>query len=178
MSIHNGTTQFVCGTPVSFTANGEVKESQIVILQQHCMDHCGESLKIRQMVMRMFMEFREKRAGDISGEEVKALDAEQHEENTDELAEMLESLIFMSDAVDAADFLETFRRMVCKKASKAIALIDGEVPVTDAIWNRLNPDDALRMAIRWTAFFGMPSIGDQKTSSSKQSSYPGQPKAV
>lgn len=180
MGIHNGTTEFVCTTPVSYTASGVPKESTLIVLQEPCMDHCKYSLKIKQMIMRVLMEVGQKRGEqtDISGDEVKGIDAEEHEQGTEELAGMLESVMLISETVDVSDFFEAFRAMVCMKSRRPIAMVDGEVGITDAIWQNLNPDDAYRMAIRWVAFFGMPSGDDQKTSSNSRSISQGQPKAV
>lgn len=179
MSIHNGTTDFTTKSPISYTDKGEVKEAYSVVLQEPCMDHCKHSLKIKQMVMRVFMEVGKNRkdAEDASGEEVKPLD-EGHDESSEELASVLETLMLTSETVDVSDFFESFRAMVCMKARRPIMMINGEQAMTDAIWQNVNPDDAYRMAIRWTAFFGMPSGGGQKTTSNKPSSSSGQPMAV
>lgn len=179
MGIHNGTTDLTTKSPISYTDKGEVKETYSVVLQEPCMDHCKHSLKIKQMVMRVFMEVgrNRKEQDDVSGEEVKQLD-EGHEDSAEELASVLETLMLTSETVDVSDFFEAFRAMVCMKARRPIIMLDGVQAMTDAIWQNVNPDDAYRMAIRWTAFFGMPSGDGQKTTSNKPSSSSGQPMAV
>ena len=178
--IHDGTTEFFADHPVQYSRKGEVIQTNAFTLGEPCMDHYKHYTRIRQMLMRVFQEMGDKRkdmAQDISGEEVKAIE-EGHEQATEELAAALEVLLLTSERVDVAEFMETFRVMACMNSRKPIVTLDDEQRLTDAIWSNMHPDDGYKMAIRWAAFFAMPSDADQKTSSSKQSQSASQPRVV
>lgn len=178
--IHNGTIEFFSDHEVSYSCKGVQKETNAFVLREPGMDHCDHYMRIKQMFMQVFIEVGEKhKAGqeDISGEEVKAIE-EDHEQNSEEFAETLQMLLLTSNKVKVSDFLNTFRAMACMRASKPIVMLDGEQSMTDAIWSSMHPDDGYKMAIRWAAFFAMPSAGGQKTLSSKPSASLGQAKVV
>lgn len=181
--IYDGTTEFFSDRPVSYTAKGVVKETNAFTLCEPGMDHYKYYTRIKQMFMRVFKEMHEKRTGgeifgeDISGEELKGLD-ENHEQNSAEEAAALEMLLLVSEKVDVAEFIDAFRAMACMNSRKAIVRLDGEQAMTDAIWSNMHPDDGYKMAVRWAAFFAMPSADGQKTMSNKPSASSGQPKAV
>lgn len=179
--IHEGTTEFSSQHEVSYSCKGVAKETTEFVLREPGMDHYKHYMRIKQMFMQVFQEIGDKRkdkdAPDISGEEVKAIE-EDHEQNSSEFADMLEMLLLTSDKVEASDFLDTFRSMACMRASKPIVMLDGEQSMTDAIWSSMHPDDGYKMAIRWAAFFAMPSVDGLKTSSSKPSTSSGQVKVV
>ena len=178
--IHDGTTEFFSEHEVSYSCKGAAKETTAFVLREPGMDHYKHYMRIKQMFMQMFMEAGEKhknKSADISGEEVKAIE-EDHEQNSEEFAETLEMLLLTSEKIDASDFLDTFRSMACMKAGKPIVMLDGEQSMTDSIWSTMHPDDGYKMAIRWAAFFAMPSADGQKTSSNKPSASLGQAKVV
>lgn len=178
--IHEGTTDFSSDREVSYTSKGVERLTTSFVLREPGMDHYKHYMRIKQMFMQVFMEIGDKRkdgTADISGEEVKAIE-EDHEQNSEEFAEMLETLLLTSEKVDASDFLDCFRSMACMRSTKPVVMLDGEQSMTDAIWSGMHPDDAYKMAIRWAAFFAMPSADGQKTSSSKPSASSGQAKVV
>lgn len=179
--IHNGTTEFVSEHEVAYSCKGAEKLTSLFVLREPGMDHYKHYMRIKQMFMQVFQEVGEKRKGndpqDISGEEVKAIE-EDHEQNSEEFAEMLEMLLLTSEKVDASDFIDTFRAMACMRANKPVVMLDGEQTMTDAIWSNMHPDDGYKMAIRWAAFFAMPSADGQKKSSNKPSASLGQVKVV
>lgn len=178
--IHDGTTEFVSKHEVSYSAKGVTKETNLFVLREPSMDHTKHYMRIKQMFMQVFMEAGEKhknKDADISGEEVKAIE-EDHEQNSEEFAGVLEMLLMTSEKVDASDFLDTFRAMACARSGKPIVMLDGEQTMTDAIWSSMHPDDGYKMAIRWAAFFATPSVDGLKTSSSKPSGSHGQAKVV
>lgn len=178
--IHDGTTEFFSEHEVAYSVKGVSKPTNTFVLREPGMDHYKHYMRIKQMFMQVFQEVGSKRkevAEDISGEEVKAIE-EDHEQNSEEFAAMLEMLLLTSEKVEASDFLDCFRSMACMKAGKPIVMLDGEQTMTDAIWSSMHPDDGYKMAIRWAAFFAMPSVDGLKTSSSKPSSSPSQVKVV
>lgn len=180
--IHEGTTEFFSTHEVSYSCKGVTKETTEFVLREPGMDHYKYYMRIKQMFMQVFTEIGEKRKDkdqdvDISGEEVKAIE-EDHEQNSAEFAEVLEMLLLASEKVNASDFLDCFRSMACMKASRPIVMLDGEQSMTDAIWSSMHPDDGYKMAIRWAAFFAMPSVDGLKTSSNKPSISSGQAKVV
>lgn len=169
--IHDGTTEFVSKHEVQYSCKGAMKDTNFFVLREPGMDHTKFYMRIKQMFMQVFTEIGEKRKDkdqDISGEEVKAIE-EDHEQNSEEFASVLEMLLLTSDKVDAAEFMDVFRAMACARSAKPIVMLDGEQAMTDSIWSTMHPDDGYAMAIRWAAFFAMPSVDGLKTSSSKPS---------
>ena len=71
-----------------------------------------------------------------------------------------------------ADFIGTFEKMILKPARKPIAKVNGEVVMTSTLWNNLNPEDAYNMALRWCAFFAMPSQEGTKITSEQPQESP------
>lgn len=178
--IHNGTTDFESVHEVAFTLKGEVRQTNSFVLREPGMDHYKFYMRIKQMLMQAFVEMGEKHKKgdvDISGEEVKAIE-DDHEENSEEFAEVLGMLLLTSSKVDASEFMEVFRAMACMRSVKPIVLLDGEQAMTDPIWSTMHPDDGYQMAIRWAAFFATPSVDSQKKSSSTLSTSSGQVKVV
>jgi hypothetical protein len=179
--IHDGTTDFQSEREVCYSSKGVDKYTTLFVLREPGMEHCKHAMRIKQMVMQIFQETaaKHKKAGefDISGEEVKPIE-EDHEQTSEETAEMLEMLFMMSEKVEVSEFLDCFRAMACMRSSKPIVSLDGEQAMTDAIWQNLSLDDGYKMAVRWAAFFAMPSVDGQKKSSSKPSPSAGQVKVV
>jgi hypothetical protein len=178
--IHEGTTDFFSEHEVSYSAKGVSKETHSFVLREPSMEHAKFYMPIKQLVMKAFMALGEKhknQSNDLSGEEVKAIE-EDHEEKSEEAAETLGAVFLISDVVDVSNFMETFRAMACMGGNKPIVMLDGEQRMTDAIWSGMHPDDGWKMAIRWTSFFAMPSVGGQKTLSNKPSTFQGQAKVV
>lgn len=178
--IHDGTTEFFSDHEVAYSCKGVEKFTKAFVLREPGMDHYKFYMRIKQMFMQAFKEIGDKRkddAQDISGEEVSAIE-EDHEQNSEEFAEVLGVLLLSSEKVDAAEFMDCFRAMACMRASKPVVMLDGEQAMTDAIWQNLHPDDGYQMAIRWAAFFAMPSADVQKKSSNKPSVSSGQVKVV
>lgn len=179
--IHDGTTEFFSEHEVSYSAKGVSKTTTEFVLREPGMDHFKHYMRIKQMFMQVFQEIGEKRKStdpeDISGEEVSAIE-DDHEQNSEEFAGVLEMLLLTSEKVSVPEFVETFRAMACMRANKPVVMLDGEQAMTDAIWMAMHPDDAYKMAIRWAAFFAMPSVDGLKTSSNKPSTSQGQAKVV
>lgn len=170
--IHDGTTEFFSAHGVAYSSKGVSTETNLFVLREPGMDHFKHYMRIKQMFMQVFQEIGEKRKStepdDISGEEVAAIE-EDHEQNSEEFAGVLEMLLLTSEKIGVPDFVEAFRAMACMRANKPVVMLDGEQAMTDAIWMSMHPDDAYKMAIRWAAFFAMPSVDGLKTSSSKPS---------
>lgn len=178
--IQDGTTEFFSDHEVAYSSKGVEKYTTSFVLREPGMDHFKHYMRIKQMFMQAFQEIGDKRKtedADISGEEVKAIE-EDHEQNSEEFASVLEMLLLASERVNPADFMECFRAMACMRASKPVVMVDGEQAMTDAIWSNLHPDDGYKMAIRWAAFFAMPSVDSRKKSSNKLSPSHGQVKVV
>lgn len=178
--IHDGTTEFFSDHEVSYSCKGAIKQTTAFVLREPGMDHYKHYMRIKQQFMQMFMEAGERhkdKEADMSGEEVKAIE-DDHDQRSEEFAATLEMLLLTSTKVEASDFLDCFRAMACMKASKPVVMLDGEQSMTDAIWSTMHPDDGYKMAVRWAAFFAMPSADGQKTMSNKPSASLGQAKVV
>jgi len=181
--IHEGTTEFNSQHEVPYSRKGVTTETTLFVLREPGMDQFKHYMRIKQMLMQVLREIGEKRKGgdlepeDISGEEVEAIELD-HEESAEELAGALEMMLLASEKIGVSDFVETFRAMACMRANKPVVMLDGDQAMTDAIWMAMHPDDAYKMAIRWAAFFAMPSVDGLKTSSNKPSDSQSQVVAV
>lgn len=176
MGIEDGTYEFTLSRALEYRADGEAAYASTIILREPGMDHLKFYARLKQMLMRAQMELATQ-AGEINkmreaiGQEVKPLneDAQGLEEQTDDIADGISLALQAANNVDMADFVETFRQMACLKARRPIALIDGKQAMTDPLWATLKPDDAINMAVRWCAFFAMPSEQGGQTTSGPQS---------
>ena len=102
------------------------------------------------------------------------------ERATKEMEDTLGISIKMSD-VDIVDFVKTFQKIVTKaNAKKSIALVNGDptVPLNKVLWDRLHPDEAFSMAVRWCAFFVTAVDTQSKTKSDQPSELHTQAKVV
>lgn len=176
MSIKEGETTFELSRPINYSRGGNSQvHATTVTLREPGMDHVKYYLKLRQMLTRVQMEFA-KQAESLKaiGEQQKALheNAEEIETEGDDMDEVFAMLLMASSTVNVADFVDIFRQMVVKSARKAVCLFDDIQPMTDALWDKLTPDDAFNMAIRWCVFFAIPSVADEKTTSVQPSGSP------
>lgn len=176
MGIEDGTIEFKLTRALEYSYNGGAQQADHVILREPGMDHVKHYLRLKQMLMRAQMELA-KQAGEINqlrdsiGEEVKPLsdDVEAIEGQADDMAEAIGLALQAAESVDIAEFILTFEAMATMKARKPIALVDGHQAMTQSLWSNLKPDDAFAMAVRWCAFFGMPSAEGVKTISGRPS---------
>ena len=92
------------------------------------------------------------------------------------------ALMLNASSVDIWDFVATFEQMVLTPVkTRAICKLDGQLNISLAnkpIWERIHPDDMLDMAMRWCAFFVMPSQEGQPTTSEMPSESPTEPMVV
>lgn len=176
MGIEDGTTEFYLSRPIEYKSGGGSEHTSLIVLKEPCMDHVKHYLKLKSLIMRAQMELA-KQAGEINklrdsiGDVVKPIteEAEALEAQTDEMDEAISLSLQAADNVDIGEFIKTFEAMACLKGRKSICMIDGKQAMTTALWANLKPDDAFKMAVRWCAFFGMPSVGGAKTTSGQQS---------
>lgn len=180
MSIENGETTFNLSRPLKYSRGGNSQvETTTVILLEPGMEHAKYYLRLKQMLIRCQMEFA-KQAGELKaiGEQQKALhqDTARIENENDDLFEMFSILVMASETVDVSKFLEIFQEMATLRgAQKSICRLDAGQPMTGPLWDKLTPDDAYNMAVRWCVNFGMPSDGSGKTISDRQSGSPMEP---
>jgi hypothetical protein len=182
MSIVNGETVFVLSRPVKYSRGGNSQiEGTIVTLREPGMEHSKFYLKLRQMLTRCQMEFA-KQAEELKafGDQQKALheDTDRIENETEDMIDTFLTLLMASETVDVSQFVETFYKMVTMSSCKAVCLFDDIQPMTSALWDKLYPEDAFKMAVRWCVFFGMPSDGQGKIISGLPSDSPTGPTAA
>jgi hypothetical protein len=183
MSIQDGSFDFQLTKPLKYSGT---QEATFVKLQEPGMEHIKHYSKLKQMMTRAQMELARK-ASDLQdiqsnvGEIVESFDkqAEQIESEFDQNYQGIKLMIESAESVDFSEFVGTFEKMVCVSTPrKAICLVDGKITMNDVLWKNLRPDDAIEMALRWCAFFGMPSQEGEKTSSEPPSTSAPQPMEV
>lgn len=171
MSIKDGTYKFKLSKELEYKFKGSTRKTDFVVLKEPVMGHIKFYSKLKQMVTRVQMELAEqysklnKMREDI-GDVVKPMNdtADRIEDEADDTFQALSLGMQSSEKVDLSVFIEIFRKMILSPAKKSICLVNGDVVMTDALWDKLEPDCALDMAVRWCAFFAMPSEGGRKTS--------------
>lgn len=176
MGIEEGTTEYRLQRPIEYRLNGQPETTDLIELREPGMDHVKHYLKLKQMIMRAQMELA-KQADEINklrdsiGSEIKPLadEVEAIEQGAEDMAEAMSLALQAAVSVDIGDFIDTFEIMACMPARKPVCMIDGRQTMTGALWKTLKPDDAFNMAVRWCAFFGMPSDQGGQTISGRQS---------
>jgi len=88
--------------------------------------------------------------------------------------------LLLSSDIDIEHFMDTFFKMVTKKADRALAVIDGNdaVPLNPVLIERMHPEDQLCLAVRWCSFFVMWELSDQSNTSEDAPGSHSQPKVV
>lgn len=175
MGIEDGTTEYKLKHQLEYRLKGQAEVAKFIVLKEPTMDHVKHYLKLKQMIMCAQMDLA-KQASEINklrdamGTEVKPFseDVQALESEADDMTEAISLSLQAAPNVDIGLFIETFEAMACMKARRAICVIDDVVPMTSALWDNLNPNDAFDMAVRWCAFFAMPSQGGEKTTSGQQ----------
>jgi len=180
MSIQEGAFDFQLSRPLKYKFDGTTHEATYVKLQEPGMEHCTFCDKIEQMITKAQMDFVQKSGERESmvGEVAKPFQeqAEEIESKSEDMAEALAIMLKDSDRVDYSKFNATFEKMACViNPRKSICLIDGRLAMNSTLWATLCPKDAKAIALRWTAFFAMPSEGGAKISSDQPSELPTEP---
>ncbi len=167
MSIEDGQKLYMLKHGLSYSVKGETKKAQFLELREPGMSHSRGYLKIKQMVTGLMMNSAKAFEGMdldpddiISGTQVKKLhevNTDEHEDECDKLADMLSYCFGLTNEVQLCNFVEEFQKIACRSAQKSICVVDGETPMSSAIWEELHPEDAEGAALKWAAFFTMPS---------------------
>jgi len=180
MSIQDGIFEFTLTRPIKYKFDSTSHDATHVKLQEPGMEHCQFCDKIEQMITKAQMDYTEKIGAQQSevGETVKPFheQAEEIEVKSEEMAEALAVVLKDSNRVDYSKFNATFAKMACVvNPKKSICLIDGRLAMNSTLWANLCPKDAKAIALRWAAFFVMPSEEGERTSSEEQSELPTEP---
>ena len=173
MGIVNGQCDFMLSRPIKYSFEGSTHETKTIVLQENGMEHDTYTSQLEEMIMKSQIEVFEKRGGvqDSVGEVVQPLkdQVEQIEDAAEETAIQIYASIVASDSVHLHIFKNIFKKMACiPRPQKSICMIDGRAIMTEAIYNTMYPKDAQDMALRWCAFFVMPSEEGQKKESGQQ----------
>jgi hypothetical protein len=180
MSIQDGSIEFPLTRPIKYKFDNQTHEATHVKLQEPGMEHCQFCDKIEQMITKAQMDYTEKigvQQSDV-GDVVKPFheQAAEEEVNTEDMAEALAVVLKDSNRVDYSKFNATFAKMACvNNPKKSICLIDGRLAMNSTLWANLCLKDAKAIALRWAAFFVMPSEEGGKNSSEQPSTSQPQP---
>ena len=159
MSIQDGTHELMLSRPLKFKHNGESCETRLIVLQEPSMEHSKFYLRLKQMLTRSELEavklFSQMKADDGGGKERKKFqdESKEIEAQYEDRYTLSKISLEASETVDIGQFLGTFEKMVLVPAKKVICRVDDKINMTSALWERLTPDDAYEMALRWCAFF-------------------------
>ena len=179
MSIEDGKCIYKFKKKFTYSLNGQMKQAEFLELREPGMSHSGGYYKIKQTVTGVMisgmLEF-EKLGFDkdeiVSGTAVKRLhdkDPDEHENESNELSEMLSMLFGFSDKHSLDHLVSDFSKIACKSGEKSICAIDGEQMMNSDLWKLLHPEDACAAALKWASFFCMPSMFQEKSGSDNRS---------
>ena len=175
MGIPEGNFNFQLSRPIEYKFMGSSAETTSITLYEPGMEHLKFYPKLKQMLTRCSIEFQTKKETieQMAGDVVKPLheDTETIENDSEGLAEALAVMLNASESVDMVDFLQTFKKMVLMPLegnARPICKVDDNCNMTEMIWSKLRPNDVEKMAVRWCAFFAMPSQEGEPTTSGPQ----------
>jgi len=173
MGIQTGEVRYDLMNKVSYhdKDRGEV-QAEFIILREPSYHHLKSALRIQQTVTRLIIDMQESDSIKTlqGGESLKTLhsDINDAENSSEALAEMLDIAFLMSEIIDIGDFVEDWVKMaVNSSAKKGLCMLDGKYRLTQVHIENMDPNDILKMATKWAAFFGMP-IALQKNESDEQ----------
>lgn len=191
MSIKDGEVCYYLQRSLKYSNNGQSTEAEFILLREPGMEHQDGYTKLSQYVSRaqissakivQDMNLEEATQPEEVGEELKKFheQAEEMESESEEIEEALTLSLRLSD-IDNAEFLKTFEKICLKKGAKRpLALVDGlqTVPLNKALWDRLHPEEAFCIAIKWCVFFVTAADIRNKNKSGKASGSDTQARAV
>ena len=174
MGVKEGETRYNLKKGFNYSNDGRTQEAEFIILREPAMEHYNGYFRLSQFITKSQMasaqfaqqmgfekfelqEMMDEQKESIVGEQVKPLheQVDEIEETAEDVEEAMIWSLKMSD-IDIVDFIDTFRKMVTKtNAKKHLAFVDGNqtVPLGKVLWDRMHPDEAFYMAVRWCAFF-------------------------
>ena len=151
--------------------NGATVKAEFLELIEPGATHTTEYLRLEQMISGLLFSTIDK-FGTSENEntvyqapvaEAKPLHEKsvtEHAKESEDLANMLPALFGTNQSVSLADFVKIFGKMAVNSVEKSICRVDGKVPLTRALWDKLSPVDAKGVAIAYCSFFVMPSLMD------------------
>lgn len=182
MSIKDGEVRYYLQMPLKYSDSGQSTEAEFILLREPGMEHQDGYTKLSQYVTKaqissakivQDMNLGESGPTEEVGEEPKKFheQVDEMESESEEIEDAMALSLRLSD-INNAEFLKTFEKICIKKgAKKPLALVDGlqTVPLNKVLWDRLHPEEAFRIAIKWCVFFVTAVDIRNKNKSGKQS---------
>lgn len=181
MSIKDGEVRYFLQKSLKYSNSGQSEDAEFILLREPGMEHQDGYTKLSQYVskaqifsakMVQDMNLSESEPSEEIGEEPKKFheQADEMESESEEIEDALSLSLRLSD-IDNAEFLKTFEKICLKKGAKRpLALVDGlqTVPLNKVLWDRLHPEEAFRIAVKWCVFFVTAVDIQRKNRSDKQ----------
>lgn len=178
--IEDGTTEYRIQRPFKYSHKGASLEAEFCELFEPGMEHAKYYLKLKQMVVRAQLEaakvakelgFSEGDEMGMAGEEVQPMhdQTDEIESQAEEMEGLLLTTLQMSEKVDISQFVEIFSKMCFANSKKNICMVDGKEKMTEVLFNRMHPEDAFSLAVRWASFFVTALIENVATTSRQPS---------
>jgi hypothetical protein len=186
--IEDGTTEYRLQRPFKYSHKGASLEAEFCELFEPGMEHVKYYLKLKQMIVRAQLEASKTirslgYSGDeelgTAGEELKPLheDVDEIEKQAAEGEAALAIVLQMSESVDICTFVRAFSKLCFAKSKKNICMVDGNEKMTEALFDRMHPEEAFNLAVRWCNFF-VTALAGQEENGSRQPSKSATVKAV
>lgn len=105
--------------------------------------------------------------GDAGGAEEEKFHEIDREEGLDEIIK--QTLTSLRATQNTPEFIKIFKKMTLKSRKRNPCLVDGEIPMTEAIMSTMHPLDFEGMAAKWVSFFILALEEPEKGSSVKAS---------
>jgi len=167
MGIREGETKYILERPFKYSNGGQTQEANHILLREPGMEHQRGYYKLTQYITKsqmqaakMFQEMggvdSEDLLNNVGEEQTTLIDQADGLENESEETEgMISMSIKMSD-IDIIDFMTTFEKMVTKiGAKRPLAIVDSNPtnPLTKVLYEKLHPDEAFGLAVKFCSFF-------------------------
>lgn len=191
MSIKDGEVCYYLQRPFNYHNGSQSVEAEFILLREPGMEHQDGYTKLSQYASQAQIQsakmVQDMNLGEMEQPEEIGEEAQKFHEKAEEMeseSEEIESALSLSlrlSNIDNAEFLKTFEKICLKKGAKRpLALVDGlqTVPLNKVLWDRLHPEEAFLIAIKWCVFFVTAVDIPKKNSSDKGSELPSQARVV
>lgn len=167
MGIKEGEVKYYLKKPFKYANQGQTTEASHILLREPGMEHQNGYYKLTQFITKAQMQAAgqarkfgfgsQEEIEDIVGEEAVPLNkqTEEIENESREIEEFMSMAVKMAD-IDIVEFMKTFQKIAIKPgARKSIALVDGNptIPLTQTMLDKMHPDEAFDLAIKYCSFF-------------------------
>lgn len=185
MSHKDGVMVYELRKPIKYSKNGQFEDVTHIELYEFGAAHNRQYFKLKQFVDKAIFD-AQKLAGDRGqggesedegaiqrGQALHEVKEQDHADNANDLAELLNISMSLSDDEDrVCKFVDAFRAMVLHSSIHPIAKLNGDVVLGENHWKEIHPEEQQAIATRYCAFFGIGLLGQMKEESATASEQP------